>query len=163
MRAGGRRQPRCPVWDYTSPGAYYITLVTHHRQEIFAHATGVAKRLTRRGILATACWLAIPSHFPQVRLDEFVIRPNHIARRPRRSRLSLRHSTTPIMEGLDLRGMLVLVAVVAVHHEVIQRAFRVPGQAAGIGPTRRRDAGCRVEHAVPGCVVGRAHLSGRKS
>ncbi len=77
MWPGGRRSVRCATWDYTSPGAYYITLNTHRFQPIFARAVMREKRLTLRGILATACWLAIPSHFSQVRLDEFTVMPNH--------------------------------------------------------------------------------------
>jgi putative transposase len=35
-------------------------------------------RLNRLGTLAEACWTAIPSHFPAVALDAFVVMPNHI-------------------------------------------------------------------------------------
>lgn len=77
MKPGGRRSVRCSTWDYTSPGAHYITLNTHRFQPIFARTVGRAKCLTVRGILATACWLAIPSHFAHVRLDEFTVMPTH--------------------------------------------------------------------------------------
>ncbi len=30
------------------------------------------------GAVADACWRAIPGHYPNVRLDEFVIMPNHV-------------------------------------------------------------------------------------
>jgi putative transposase len=35
-------------------------------------------KLSRLGRRAEECWLAIPDHFPFVRLDEYVIMPNHI-------------------------------------------------------------------------------------
>ncbi len=34
--------------------------------------------LNRRGQIAATCWEEIPSHFPQVTLDVFVVMPNHI-------------------------------------------------------------------------------------
>ena len=30
------------------------------------------------GTVADACWRAIPDHYPNVRLDEFIIMPNHV-------------------------------------------------------------------------------------
>ena len=65
-------------WDYTSPGAYYVTICTNQRRPLFAQAQDVDKQLTFAGILATACWLALPWHFPTVRLDEFTIMPDHV-------------------------------------------------------------------------------------
>jgi REP element-mobilizing transposase RayT len=34
--------------------------------------------LSQTGEIATKCWLEIPIHFPNVRLDEFVIMPDHV-------------------------------------------------------------------------------------
>ena len=34
--------------------------------------------LTPIGEIAQSCWQEIPQHFPYVRLDEFVIMPNHV-------------------------------------------------------------------------------------
>jgi len=34
--------------------------------------------LSQMGKIAEKCWLEIPNHFPEVRLDEFVIMPNHV-------------------------------------------------------------------------------------
>lgn len=73
-----RRSNRCDRWDYTSPSAYYVTICTHKRRPLFVQAQGVDKQLTLAGILATACWLALPSHFPDVRLDEFTVMPDHV-------------------------------------------------------------------------------------
>jgi len=35
-------------------------------------------RANDAGMVADAVWRAIPAHFPQVRLDAFVVMPNHI-------------------------------------------------------------------------------------
>jgi REP element-mobilizing transposase RayT len=34
--------------------------------------------LNEYGKIVQRCWLEIPQHFPNVRLDEFIIMPNHI-------------------------------------------------------------------------------------
>lgn len=34
--------------------------------------------LNPMGLIADACWRAIPEHYPHVRLDAFVIMPNHV-------------------------------------------------------------------------------------
>lgn len=73
-----RHSTRCQVWDYTSAAGYYVTICTHRRQPILASSQGAEKRLTLAGILATACWLALPSHFPGVCLDEFTVMPDHV-------------------------------------------------------------------------------------
>ncbi len=73
-----RRSIRCERWDYTSPSAYYITICTHKRRPIFAVPDGVDKQLTVAGLIATACWLALPWHFPNVCLDEFTVMPDHV-------------------------------------------------------------------------------------
>jgi len=37
-----------------------------------------ATRLNDVGRVVEECWQAIPTHFPQVELDEFVVMPNHV-------------------------------------------------------------------------------------
>jgi REP element-mobilizing transposase RayT len=73
-----RRTLRAPAHDYASPGAYFITVVTQGRachfgsitNEVFvpAPACGAVSRV----------WNALPSRFPSVVLDEFVVMPNHV-------------------------------------------------------------------------------------
>src|SRR5215213_5119834 len=65
-----RRSVRLPDYDYAQAGAYFVTICTHHRQLFFQHEAIRA--------IAERCWLAIPDHFPQVILDEWVVMPNHI-------------------------------------------------------------------------------------
>jgi len=35
-------------------------------------------KLSKTGIIANQCWLDIPNHFKNIRLDEFIVMPNHI-------------------------------------------------------------------------------------
>jgi REP element-mobilizing transposase RayT len=65
-----RRSIRLRQYDYTQPGAYFVTLVTHGRELTFDDSV-----LCR---VAETMWQRIPRHFPFVELDECVVMPNHV-------------------------------------------------------------------------------------
>lgn len=69
---------RLPGYDYAQSGAYFVTLCTQDHRSLFGRIEGEEMRLNAAGRTAEKCWGEIPSHFPQVALDEFVIMPNHI-------------------------------------------------------------------------------------
>ena len=73
-----RRSIRLHRFDYTQPGAYFVTMCTRERMCLFGDVADERIRLNVAGQATKECWLAIPSHFPHVRLDAFVIMPNHV-------------------------------------------------------------------------------------
>ncbi|MGI0487253.1 transposase [Pantanalinema rosaneae CENA516] len=73
-----RRSIRLKGYDYSSPGAYFITICTHQRQCLFGEIVDGEMRLNRLGQIARSQWLKIPHHHTQVELDAWVIMPNHI-------------------------------------------------------------------------------------
>ncbi len=73
-----RRSIRLKGYDYTQPGAYFITICTQNRECLFGEVVDGRMVLNELGQVARECWLAIPDHFPHSRLDEFVIMPNHV-------------------------------------------------------------------------------------
>jgi putative transposase len=73
-----RRSIRLKEYNYTQPGAYFITLCTKARQCLFGDIIKGEMRLNYLGCIASNCWLAIPEHFPHVELDTFVVMPNHL-------------------------------------------------------------------------------------
>lgn len=73
-----RRSIRYRGFDYGSAGAYFVTMCTHDREQIFGEINNGEMALNDRGIIANACWHAIPTHFPNVKTDEFVIMPDHV-------------------------------------------------------------------------------------
>ncbi len=73
-----RRSIRLKGYDYTQPGAYFITICTHLRRTLFGEVVDGEMRLNALGEVARQCWAAIPDHFPHTALDEFVIMPNHV-------------------------------------------------------------------------------------
>ena len=73
-----RRSIRLKGYDYTQPGAYFITIVTYERMPLFGDIMDGEMRLNDIGRVAERCWIDIPSHFPHVELDVFVIMPTHV-------------------------------------------------------------------------------------
>ena len=73
-----RKIPRIPDFDYSQPGAYFVTIVTQERKQLFGHIIDGEMVLNEVGRMVTDIWAGIPSHFPNVELGEFVIMPNHI-------------------------------------------------------------------------------------
>ena len=73
-----RRSIRLRGYDYTSPGAYFVTICVRDRACVLGKVVEGEMRLDSLGEIAVECWRAIPDHFPHVRLDAFVIMPNHV-------------------------------------------------------------------------------------
>lgn len=73
-----RRSIRLRGYDYTRPGVYFITICTHDRRRLFGDIANGRMRLNDAGVAADTVWRAIPTHFPHVRLDAFVVMPNHV-------------------------------------------------------------------------------------
>ena len=73
-----RRSIRLKGYDYTQPGAYFITICTQDRAFLFGEVVDGEMRLNEYGRIAWGCWKEIPLHFPQAELDAFVVMPNHV-------------------------------------------------------------------------------------
>jgi len=65
-----RRSIRLKGYDYSSPGAYFVTICTRGRECVLDDpvVTGII----------TDVWHALPGWFPTIVLDEFVVMPNHV-------------------------------------------------------------------------------------
>ncbi|WP_353562827.1 transposase [Longimonas sp.] len=69
---------RHPTWDYRSPGWYFVTICTHQRAHFFGTIQNDIMGLSAAGCVAHQFWTTIPDHFDHVRLDAFVVMPNHV-------------------------------------------------------------------------------------
>ncbi len=78
MNKGQRRSIRLEGYDYTSPGAYFVTAVTYQRELLFGEIVDGEMVLNTRGKIVWECWHEIPQHFPHVELGAFVVMPNHV-------------------------------------------------------------------------------------
>lgn len=69
-----RKHPRMRNYDYTTPNYYFVTICTKHKACIFGSATQISTygRIAQQGLLE------IPKHFPGIRMDKYIVMPNHI-------------------------------------------------------------------------------------
>jgi len=73
-----RRSIRLKGFDYSSEGAYYVTIVVQGRECLFGEIIDDEMYLNEYGEIVQKWWDEIPIHFPNVELGAFVIMPNHI-------------------------------------------------------------------------------------
>ncbi len=73
-----RRSIRLQGYDYTQPGAYFVTICTQTRACLFGAVADGAMRLNNPGQIAKAAWDELSARFPSVRLDAFIVMPNHV-------------------------------------------------------------------------------------
>ena len=69
-----RQNPRLQQYDYKTANHYFVTVCTHRKQCVFGPAgnPNVIGQMAAQGITA------IPEHFPDVAVDEYVVMPNHV-------------------------------------------------------------------------------------
>ena len=72
-----RRSLRLKGYDYSQPGAYFITLCTHKRRCILGEVVGDEMRLNNVGRLVETEWLSTAKVRLYIILDAFVVMPNH--------------------------------------------------------------------------------------
>jgi REP element-mobilizing transposase RayT len=65
-----RKPLRLKNYDYTRPGAYFVTICTRQKIQFFA--------LPEHAAIVSDVWGKLPEHFPTIELDEFVVMPNHV-------------------------------------------------------------------------------------
>ena len=73
-----RRSIRLAKYDYSKPGAYFVTVATYRRRSFFGEIINDAVSLNAYGRITYSCWEEISEHFDNVRNDVFVVMPNHI-------------------------------------------------------------------------------------
>jgi putative transposase len=72
-----RRSIRLREYDYSSTGAYFVTICVHGRECLFGEITDCEMKLNDAGRLVEGVWKGLPGRFPHVELDECIIMPNH--------------------------------------------------------------------------------------
>lgn len=80
-----RRSIRLQGYDYSRPGAYFITICTQNRECLFGNIiVGATPRgcpemaLNHAGNMVQTVWNEIPIHYTGTEIDEFIVMPNHI-------------------------------------------------------------------------------------
>lgn len=75
---GNRQSHRLSGYDYSHSSAYFITIVSQDRVDRFGTVADNEMKLNDAGKMIQSVWMNIPQRFPIVKLDAFVIMPNHI-------------------------------------------------------------------------------------
>ena len=84
MELPKRKQNRLTEYDYSTPNAYFITICTQNRKNLFwkdvRNTIGCPENipLTDIGMMVKQVILDIPKHYPAITVDHAVIMPNHI-------------------------------------------------------------------------------------
>ena len=73
-----RRSIRLPDYDYRRPGAYFVTVCAHAGQCLFGVVTAEQVKLSDYGRIVTEEWHRTEALRDNVRLDAFVVMPNHV-------------------------------------------------------------------------------------
>ena len=125
-----RRSIRLRGFDYGAPGVYFVTLITYRRGRFFGTLFNGEMVPSDLGRAVGRCWHEIPSHFPFVELDAFVVMPDHVhgivrilphKRRGAPTRGPVPFRSLPQVLGSIVRGFKIGVTTWARAHTHIQR------------------------------------------
>ena len=77
-----RKQLRLKYYDYSQNGAYYVTICTHNRINLFGKIINVGAhpcvRLSTAGAMIKKKLLDLEQKFPDVTVDYYCVMPNHL-------------------------------------------------------------------------------------
>lgn len=73
-----RRSIRLRGYDYSRPGAYFVTICTQSYIYLFGRSVAGKMVLNDAGQMVQSVWDELPVHSPGIEADAFVVMPNHI-------------------------------------------------------------------------------------
>ena len=78
-----RKHPRLDHYDYSSAGGYFITICTQGKRCLLSHVVGrglapAEIQYTAYGQIARTQLFLLEQRYPSLRIDRYVIMPNHI-------------------------------------------------------------------------------------
>lgn len=78
-----RKHPRLAHFDYSTAGAYFITICTQNRKCLLSYIVGQGLgsaeiRCTEYGDIAEEQLFLLEMRYPSLKIDRYVIMPNHI-------------------------------------------------------------------------------------
>jgi len=74
----GRRSIRLKDYDYSQPGAYFITICTKDRISLFGKDVDGKLMINNYGKIVLGFWNDLDQLYPNVTTDAFVVMPNHV-------------------------------------------------------------------------------------
>ena len=73
-----RKTVRLVDYDYSTPGAYFVTVCSHLRNHTFARVEGGDCYRSPLGMLAADHLMKLPSFYRNLELDAWIVMPNHL-------------------------------------------------------------------------------------
>ena len=74
-----RRSHRLPGYDYSSPGYYFITICIHDKnRDLFGVVENGEMVLNEMGKIADRQIECLPERFPNIKIDAYIVMPNHV-------------------------------------------------------------------------------------
>lgn len=73
-----RQSTRLPGFDYSQPGAYFITICIRKHKSLLGNVSNGVMVLNSVGEIVESCLTEIPAHFPNTELSAYIIMPNHV-------------------------------------------------------------------------------------
>jgi putative transposase len=78
MMIPSRKSPHLAGFDYSSPGAYFVTICVQDRQDLFGKVIDATMRLNPAGQMVGKWWTDVERKFGSVKIDEYhIVMPNH--------------------------------------------------------------------------------------
>ncbi|MBP3372730.1 MAG: transposase [Clostridia bacterium] len=83
MTLAKRKPNRLQNYDYSNSGYYFVTVCTYEKRMLLSQIVGqglapAENRLTEYGKIVQEELLALENRYANVRIDQFVVMPNHI-------------------------------------------------------------------------------------
>ena len=86
-----RKKNRLDSYDYSQPGAYFVTVCTRGREKLLWEPAAVGAAISRPpdehrlpcalsgyGRIVDQAICNLPEHYPHIQVDQYVVMPNHI-------------------------------------------------------------------------------------
>ncbi len=73
-----RQSIRLNGYDYSTSGAYFITICTHDREYLFGDIANKMMELNTFGHITKSHWYQLSQHHQHIIIDELIVMPNHL-------------------------------------------------------------------------------------
>lgn len=144
-----RRSIRLKGYDYSSAGAYFVTIVAWRREMLFGEIADGEMWLNRNGHIVRDAWFDLKNHYRHVELGAFVIMPNHAH--------GIIVLTDDVGESLNSRGGSLMLGGVILPDESNAGADHVP-----TNQTRPYYVKSKPRHGLPEIVRAFKSFSARR-
>jgi putative transposase len=72
-----RRSIRLKEFDYSQPGAYFMSTNTIGRKPVFGKINNIEMLMNDFGMIVEKVWSGLPRHYPQIEIDDYCVMPDH--------------------------------------------------------------------------------------